>query len=225
MLARKLVIFGALSTLSVALCLSCFGGSATPTARILGTMATQNQDDVTILGGYISGVSTLSTVSRLTSEASNNARADFFMSQDETYLAVRAVTTGATMIPLYFQQEKSGGDVTTVGHFGVDGLFTASYGLKVLNNSASHSYAAGTTAWTMTAAEAAASLFTVTNAGGAANAVFPAAFAGKQFTVYNNSGQTITFKVTGQTGAATTNAKYSTWTMSATDCVKIYEQP
>lgn len=92
-------------------------------------------------------------------------------------------------------------------------------------HSASHDYGAGTTAWTMNTLEAGATLFTVTNASGAADAVFPLAAAGKQFTVYNNSGQVITFKVSGQTGAATTNGKYSVWTMDATDCVKIYEQP
>jgi hypothetical protein len=52
-------------------------------------------------------------------------------------------------------------------------------------------------------------LFTVTNAGGEADAVFPAVVSGKQFTVHNNSGQTVTFKVSGQTGAATTDGKYS----------------
>lgn len=91
--------------------------------------------------------------------------------------------------------------------------------------SSSHDYAAGTTAWTMTALEADADCFIVTNASGAADAVFPAARLGKNFTVYNNSGQAITFKVSGQTGAASTNAKYSVWTMSATDCVLVYEQP
>ncbi len=89
----------------------------------------------------------------------------------------------------------------------------------------SHDYDAGTAAWEMTATEAAASLFTVTNAGGAADAVFPAAVPGKQFSVYNNAGAAITFKVSGQAGAATTTGKYSVWTMNGTDCVLIYEQP
>jgi hypothetical protein len=90
---------------------------------------------------------------------------------------------------------------------------------------ASHDYGAAAVAWTMTKAEATANLFVVTNASGAADAVFPVAQRGKQFSVYNNSGAAVTFKVQGQTGAATTNGKYSTWTMNATDCVKIYEQP
>jgi hypothetical protein len=91
--------------------------------------------------------------------------------------------------------------------------------------SASHDYSAGSAAWSMTTQEALGSLFTVTNAGGAADAVFPVVVPGKSFSVYNNSGQAVTFKVAGQAGAATTTGKYSTWTMNATDCVLIYEQP
>jgi hypothetical protein len=98
-------------------------------------------------------------------------------------------------------------------------------GTVAVSNAVSHNYKSAADPWSMTAAEAAGSLFTVTSASGPADAVFPAAVAGKQFTVYNNSGQAITFKVTGQTGAATTNAKYSVWTMNTTDCVKVYEQP
>jgi len=91
--------------------------------------------------------------------------------------------------------------------------------------SPSHDYSAGTTAWTMTELEAAANFFTVTNAGGAADAVFPRAVPGKRFVVYNNSGAAITFKVTGQTGSAVATGKYATFIMNATDCVEIYEQP
>jgi len=98
-------------------------------------------------------------------------------------------------------------------------------GTVAVSNAASHNYAAGTTAWTMTDAEAAATLFTVTNAGGAADAVFPSAVAGKQFTVYNNSGAAITFKVSGQVGSAVATGKYAIFTTNATECVEIYEQP
>jgi hypothetical protein len=98
-------------------------------------------------------------------------------------------------------------------------------GSVVVTASVSHDYSGGTTAWTMTAAEAGASFFTVTNASGGVDAIFPATVPGKQFTVYNNSGRAITFKVTGQTGSATTDGKYSIWIMNALDCVKIYEQP
>jgi hypothetical protein len=122
----------------------------------------------------------------------------------DPYIYVRAAATTATQFFAYYPY-----------------TLTAS----PIQAAVSHDYAAGTTAWAMTASEALASLITVTNAGGAADAVFPAALPGKQFTVYNNSGAAITVKVSGQTGAATANGKYSVWTMSTTDCVKIYEQP
>jgi len=91
--------------------------------------------------------------------------------------------------------------------------------------SPSHDYGAAAVAWTMTELEAAANFFTTTNAGGAADAVFPRAVPGKQFVVYNNSGAAITFKVTGQSGSAVATGKYATFIMNATDCVEIYGQP
>lgn len=98
-------------------------------------------------------------------------------------------------------------------------------GTVTLTSASSHDYSAGTDAWVMTTDEAGATLFTVTNAGGAADATFPAALAGKIFVVYNNSGAAITFKVSGQTGSAVTDGKYAIFVHSATDCVEIYEQP
>lgn len=105
------------------------------------------------------------------------------------------------------------------------GLLTAKCGLVVENNSVNHDYQGSTAAWMMTESEAAASLFTVTNAGGAAEAVFPAAVPGKQFTVYNNSDVAVTFEVNGGVGAVSLKGKYSIWVMNATDCVKVFEQP
>jgi parallel beta-helix repeat protein len=138
-------------------------------------------------------------------------------------------STSAGYVDLYEDSDNGTNYVRQQAPAALAGNVTATWpeatGTVAVSNAASHNYAAGTTAWTMTAAEASATLFTVTNASGGADAAFPAAVAGKQFTVYNNSGQAITFKVTGQAGAASTNAKYSIWTMSATDCVKIYEQP
>ncbi len=89
----------------------------------------------------------------------------------------------------------------------------------------SHNYGAAHADWTMTANEAAASLFTVTNASGPAGATFPAAVPGKQFSVYNNSKAEITFRVGRQPGAVSMPGKYSIWVMNASDCVKIVEQP
>ncbi len=112
--------------------------------------------------------------------------------------------------------------VCTAG--GSPGIWTAT-GLIGNAKAVKHDYGAGTTAWNMTSDEAAGTFFTVTNASSAADAIFPVATPGKQFTVYNNSGQAITFKVSGQAGVASTSGKYSLWVMNAMDCVKIYEQP
>lgn len=53
-----------------------------------------------------------------------------------------------------------------------------------------------------------ASYYTVTNAGSGATTVnWPAVLPGLVFTVYNNSGQSCTFKVTGLTGIAVADTK------------------
>lgn len=93
------------------------------------------------------------------------------------------------------------------------------------NCTASHDYAAGAVAWTLTAAEAACSYISVTNANGVVDAVLPAAVPGKVYTVSNGSGQTLTFKVTGQTGGTIANAKWGFYTTLATDVVEVYELP
>jgi len=98
-------------------------------------------------------------------------------------------------------------------------------GPVVVAAAVSHNYGGAAVAWTMTAAEAAGTLFTVTNANGAADAVFPAAVPGKSFTVTNTSGHAITFKVAGQAGSSVANGKKAIFVMSATDCVELYEQP
>jgi len=56
-----------------------------------------------------------------------------------------------------------------------------------------HNYNAGATDWTLSATEALAADFLVTNAGGAINAVLPSGFQ-KVFHVKNTSGYTVTFK-------------------------------
>ncbi len=92
-------------------------------------------------------------------------------------------------------------------------------------NSVNHDFVGGSEVWRLTATQANGTLFTVTHAGGAAEAVFPAARSGWQFTVYNNSGAPITFKVCDQPGSVAAPGKYSIWVMNATDCVKVFEQP
>lgn len=90
---------------------------------------------------------------------------------------------------------------------------------------ATHDYAGGAVAWTMTAAEGQATFVSVSNANGAVTATLPAATAGKIRTVYNNSGQVLTLKVTGQTGGTVATGKYAIYTDNGTDVVEIYEQP
>jgi hypothetical protein len=67
----------------------------------------------------------------------------------------------------------------------------------------------------MSPSETAGSVYSVTSASGAANAVFPAYIPGKVFIVNNGSGQAITFKVTGKTGIVVANAKAATLFMDA----------
>lgn len=90
---------------------------------------------------------------------------------------------------------------------------------------AAHNYAGAAVDWTLSTAEAQATYIAVTNANGAINALLPAAAAGKIRTVYNNSGQTLTIKVTGQTGGTVATGKYAIYTDNGTDLVEIYEQP
>lgn len=90
---------------------------------------------------------------------------------------------------------------------------------------AAHDYAAGAVDWSMSVTEAQASYIAATNANGAVNAILPAATAGKIRTVYNNSGQVLTIKVTGQAGGTVATGKYAIYTDNGTDVVEIYEQP
>jgi len=93
-----------------------------------------------------------------------------------------------------------------------------------MNCTASHDYAAGAADWTLTAAEAACSYISVTNANGGVNAILPAATPGKIYTISNGSGQVLTFKVTGQTGGTIASTKVGVYTTLATDVHEIYEQ-
>lgn len=93
------------------------------------------------------------------------------------------------------------------------------------NALASHDYAGAAADWTLTSEEMRAAEYVGTNANAVCKIVFPAALPGKRFGVYNNTGFTLTVKVSGQVGATVANGKRSVWTMSATDCVKVYEQP
>lgn len=101
--------------------------------------------------------------------------------------------------------------------FGSSGAGKAGGSLK-LNKSVTHDYGAAHADWTLNPAECQASLINVTNAaGGGANAILPAAFPGHFWILANTSGQTVTFKVTGQTGIAVATAKTAILYCTATD--------
>lgn len=93
---------------------------------------------------------------------------------------------------------------------------------------ASHNYAATTTAWTLSASEAACGMIHTLNAGGAVDLIVPAAAAtyGKVYFLYNGSGQTITVKTTGETASAPTiaNAKRGLYVVSTDAVWEVYEQ-
>ena len=93
-----------------------------------------------------------------------------------------------------------------------------------LRATAAHDYAGGATAWTLTAAEAACSFLTPTNANGGVIAQLGSAIPGGLWVIYNATGQTLTFKVSGQTGATLANTKYGLYTCGAADIVEIWEQ-
>lgn len=94
-----------------------------------------------------------------------------------------------------------------------------------LNCTAYHDYGAAAADWVMTAAEAACSHISVTNANAGVNALLPAATPGKTYTVENGSGQILTFKVTSQTGGTVANAKWGFYTTLAADVAEVYELP
>ena len=90
---------------------------------------------------------------------------------------------------------------------------------------ATHDYGNSTTEWTMTAAEAGCKYLYASNASGAVNAVLPAAYPGRIWMINNQTGQVLTFKVTGGSGGTIASTKTGIYAGSATDAVEIYEKP
>ena len=97
-------------------------------------------------------------------------------------------------------------------------------GTTMLRATISHDYAAGSTAWTLTAAEQEGSYLAPTNANGAVDAILASAMPGKVFLIYNGTGQTLTFKVASQTGKTLANAKHGLYVCGATDIIEIWEE-
>jgi hypothetical protein len=82
-----------------------------------------------------------------------------------------------------------------------------------------HSYASGTTDWTLNKAEAKCEYLYVTLAGGAVNIVAPLV-PGKTFYVYNASVQAVTLKVAGGSGIAVANSKVAMVFCNASDYIR-----
>ena len=108
---------------------------------------------------------------------------------------------------------------TTLGknyiHDSAAGLTYGLYG------QASHSYASAQVDWTLSATEAEASYLVATLAGGAVNAILTTAIPGKMWIFYNNSGQTVTFKVSGQSGVAITDGHHQLLFCGAADITAV----
>lgn len=87
-----------------------------------------------------------------------------------------------------------------------------------------HNYAGGTTQKDLTVNESHCSFITVSNAGGAATITIPAAIPGKDYTVYNGTSYTLTFKVSGGAGGTIGAGHYAKYTSHATDVIETWEQ-
>jgi hypothetical protein len=85
---------------------------------------------------------------------------------------------------------------------------------------ASHDYAGAHADWVMSAQEQMASFVELTNAaGGGANMILGAAIPGNIYLVNNQSGQTVTFKVAGQSGGTVATGKVREFACGLTDIV------
>ena len=108
----------------------------------------------------------------------------------------------------------------TLVQFGDAAPTTYHYAIFPLALMASHDYAAAHADWTLSATEQMANVLVATNAAGAgANIVLSAAIPGKIYKVDNGSGQTLTFKVAGQSGGTVATGKVKDFYCNATDIV------
>lgn len=115
----------------------------------------------------------------------------------------------------------SAGLVSTTNVSLVKNFLDAGFTLQNANFAvASHDYAAGTTAWTLSDKENACMFMVATNAGGGVDAI-ASATNGKFLIVYNNSGQVVTVKASGQTGVAVANAATAMLRGNGTDFVAL----
>lgn len=93
------------------------------------------------------------------------------------------------------------------------------------NGAATHDYAGAAADWELTVLEAEAGFISASNANGAVNAIFASCRAGKDYYVLNGTGQTLTVKVTGESGGTIATGKMALYVCNGTDVVELYEQP
>ena len=86
-----------------------------------------------------------------------------------------------------------------------------------------HNYNAGTTDWTLSAAELLKMVHKPTNAGGGVNAIIPTT-AGKPYVFINATGQALTVKTAAGTGVAITNGKTAIVMADGTNVIALAAQ-
>jgi hypothetical protein len=129
---------------------------------------------------------------------------------------------GYSKAPYYSNTQWPGADGIRVP---VEVLGSAGAGLPggtmSLIKQVTHNYNGTAANWALAPAETAASHIIVTNASGAATATFPAANPGQRFSVFNNSGQAVTFLVAGQTGVVVATGKRAILVCESTDIARV----
>jgi hypothetical protein len=137
------------------------------------------------------------------------------------------ITISGGTSSLVFDGATAGTNTTTLAVTDPTGARTVTIpdatGTVRLRGAATHDYGAAATTWTLSVAEQECSFLSASNANGAVIAQTAAA-PGMVWLVYNGTGQVLTFKVTGQTGATLANGKYGLYACHATDIVEIWEQ-
>jgi len=91
---------------------------------------------------------------------------------------------------------------------------------NIVETEATHDYAAGVVDWTLSAAELKKGVISATNASGAVNALATPT-SGRFYTVYNTTGQALTFKASGQTGVTIASTKTAIVRGNGTDFLRV----
>ena len=198
------------------------------------TIITPTITSPTITGGSITGLTSLTTTK---TDGSRSIKADF----NSTYTPLTGenslywLTNGSDPTLKITQNGTAASVVTSplAGPITFTGPTAAlsivvpdrAGRMQLIDNTFTHDYGAAAVTKAMTAAEASAQFISVSNASGAVELNIPAAVAGKIYLIYNNSGQVLTFKVTGQTGGTIANGKYAVYMSHASDVIEIMEQP